>query len=141
MRKHLCRRRCAPVFYGDALWNVSVAGTLDKIDPGSGNVLGFTGTVPVLCGLAACEDSVWVSDCNSPTVVRVDPVHTTVLANRLPVPDAYLADATQDVAVGAGSLWVGQGFANPSYVWRFDPPNRTPATGFGDSRSATRRAR
>jgi DNA-binding SARP family transcriptional activator/streptogramin lyase len=109
-------------FYGEALWNVSLAGTLDKIDPESGKVLAFTATVPVPCGLAAGEGSVWISDCSSPTVVRVDPAHTVVLDRfRLPVPQAYLTDATQSVAVGAGSVWVGQGFANPSYVWRLDP--------------------
>ncbi|MEP6893653.1 MAG: ABC transporter substrate-binding protein, partial [Gaiellaceae bacterium] len=109
-------------FYGGALWNLSFAGILDKIDPATARVLAFTNTVPVPCGLAAGEGSIWVTDCNSPTVVRVDPVHTVVLDRLpLPVPQAYLTDATQSVAVGARSVWVGQGSANPSYVWRLDP--------------------
>ena len=109
--------------FGDAaLWTVSLAGTLDKIDPTRGTIVGFTSTVSVPCGLAVGEGSVWVSDCNSPTVVRVDPVHAAVVGRfSLPVPQPYLTDATQALAVGAGSIWVGQGFANPSYVWRIDP--------------------
>ena len=39
----------------------------------------------------------------------------------LPTPEHYLASQTGEVAVGAGSVWVGQGFANPSYVERLDP--------------------
>ncbi len=109
-------------FYEGALWNLSSAGILDKIDPASGKVVDFRNTVPVPCGLAVGEGSVWVTDCNSPTVVRVDPQHVVVVGRlRLPVPGAYLADATQSVVVGAGSVWVGQGSANPSYVWRLDP--------------------
>jgi DNA-binding SARP family transcriptional activator/ABC-type transport system substrate-binding protein/streptogramin lyase len=109
-------------FYDGALWNLSSAGILDKIDPASGKVVNFRNTVPVPCGLAVGEGSVWVTDCNSPTVVQVDPQHVVVVGRPLlPVPGAHLADATQSIVVGAGSVWVGQGFANPSYVWRLDP--------------------
>ena len=50
----------------------------------------------------------------------------------LPVPRGELADATQSVAVGAGSVWVGQGFDNPSYVWRLDSGNRPRAAALRD---------
>jgi ABC-type transport system substrate-binding protein len=109
-------------FGAGALWNVSLKGILTKIDPATGKVLATVNAVPLPCGLAVGEGSVWVTDCSSPTVVRVDPVHAAVVGRfTLPVPDAYLANSTQSVAVGAGSIWVGQGTANPSYVWRLDP--------------------
>jgi DNA-binding SARP family transcriptional activator/ABC-type transport system substrate-binding protein/streptogramin lyase len=111
----------ASQFYEGALWNLTSAGILNKIDPATGKVVDFRNTVPVPCGLAVGEGSVWVTDCNSPTVVRVDPQHVVVVGRLpLPVPGAYLADATQSVVAGAGSVWVGQGFANPSYVWRLN---------------------
>jgi DNA-binding SARP family transcriptional activator/ABC-type transport system substrate-binding protein/streptogramin lyase len=109
-----------------ALWNVSDTGELSKIDPETGEVIARLNTgVPVPCGLAAGRGSVWVTDCNSPTLVRIDPVQT-VFADpiRLPKdPDiAGVEDATEEVAVGAGSVWVARGgFANPSWVERLDP--------------------
>ena len=109
-------------FYGGALWNLSFTGILSKIDPQTGNVVDTANTVPVPCGLAAGEGALWVSDCKRPAVVRIDPAHVVVVGRAaLPVPRGELADATQSVAVGAGSIWVGQGFDNPSYVWRLDP--------------------
>src|SRR4029077_5348700 len=94
-------------FYAGALWNLSADGILDKIDPASGKVLDFGNTVPVPCGLAVGAGSVWVTDCSSPTIVRVDPLHAVVVGRfSLPVSQGYLADATQSVVVGAGSVWV-----------------------------------
>lgn len=73
--------------------------------------------VPVPCGLALGAGFVWVTDCLSPTVVKIDPEHAVVVGRfRLPVPEPYLEDATQSVEFGAGSIWVGQGTANPSFV-------------------------
>jgi ABC-type transport system substrate-binding protein len=80
--------------------------------------------VSVPCGLAVGEGSVWVTDCTSPTLVQIDPaLDPPVVANRFPLPvhDYGLAWETHEVAVGAGSVWVGQGNANPSYVHRLDP--------------------
>ena len=109
-------------FFDGALWNLSGTGILSKIDPQTGKVVASANTAAVPCGLAAGEGALWVSDCSSPTVVRVDPDHGVVVGRAtLPVPYAELADATQSVVVGAGSVWVGQGTANPSYVWRLDP--------------------
>ena len=109
-------------FFDGALWNLSGTGILSKIDPQTGKVVASANTAAVPCGLAAGEGALWISDCSSPTVVRVDPDHGVVVGRAtLPVPYTELADATQSVVVGAGSVWVGQGTANPSYVWRLDP--------------------
>jgi DNA-binding SARP family transcriptional activator/streptogramin lyase len=109
-------------FYGGALWNLSFTGILSKIDPQTGTVLASASTVALPCGLAAGEGALWVSDCSAPAVVRIDPAHDVVVGRAaLPVSRRELADATQSVAVGAASVWVGQGFDNPSYVWRLDP--------------------
>lgn len=110
------------VFYRGVLWNLSSTGILSKVDPQTGTVMDTTNTVPVPCGLAAGGGAVWVSDCSSPTVVRIDPDHDVIVGRTtLPTPRRELADATQSVAIGADSIWVGQGFDNPSYVWRLDP--------------------
>jgi DNA-binding SARP family transcriptional activator/ABC-type transport system substrate-binding protein len=110
------------MFYRGALWNLSFTGILSKIDPQTGNVVASANTVSVPCGLAAGAGALWVSDCNAPAVVRIDPTHDVVVGRAvLPVARSELADATQSVVVGAGSVWVGQGFDNPSYVWRLDP--------------------
>jgi len=117
----------APVFsrFGlGALWNVSFAGVLNKIDPASGRILGFVNAVPLPCGLEVGEGSVWVTDCTSPTVVRIDPkqvVRTGRYALPVPPQQSYQASETGSVAVGAGSVWVGQGSENPSQVYRLDP--------------------
>ena len=66
-------------FYGGALWNLSFTGILSKIDPQTGDVVDTANTVPVPCGLAAGEGALWVSDCNTPTVVRIDPAHDVVV--------------------------------------------------------------
>jgi DNA-binding SARP family transcriptional activator/ABC-type transport system substrate-binding protein/streptogramin lyase len=106
-----------------ALWNLSSKGILTKVNSATGKVIASVNAVPVPCGLAVGEGSVWVSDCGSPTLVRVDPGQTVVV-DRFPLPptaEPQIATQTGEVAVGAGSVWVGQGFTNPSYVWRLDP--------------------
>lgn len=109
-------------FYRGLLWNLSSTGILSKIDPQTVTILDTANTVPVPCGLAAGGGALWVSDCSSPTVVRIDPTHDVIVGRTtLPTPRSELADATQSLASGAGSIWVGQGFDNPSYVWRLDP--------------------
>lgn len=111
-------------FSAGALWNVSFAGVLKKIDPGNATTTGFVNAVPVPCGLDVGAGSVWVTDCTSPTVARFDPDHV-VLLGRYPLPvsrsQPQHATETGGVAVGAGSVWVGQGSDNPSYVYRLNP--------------------
>ncbi len=110
------------LFGEGALWSVSFTGELSKIDLETGQVVKRLNTgVPIPCGLAVGEGSVWVTDCNSPTLVRIDPAQT-VVADRIRLPNISLVEtATGEVAVGAGSVWVARGFANPSWVERLDP--------------------
>ena len=105
------------------LWNVAFDGEVTRLDPATGRLVATVGTgITHPGGLAVGEGSVWVTDCCSPTLVRIDPA-LNVVADRipLPTPEHYIASQTGEVAVGAGSVWVGQGFANPSYVERLDP--------------------
>src|SRR5262249_4913712 len=105
-----------------ALWTVSPAGTLTKIRPGTGTVLASLNTgAAVPCGLAVGEGAVWVTDCTSPMLVRIDPAHEVV--ERIPVPrfSGSAESAPHEVALGAGSIWVEQGDFNPSWVVRIAP--------------------
>jgi DNA-binding SARP family transcriptional activator/ABC-type transport system substrate-binding protein len=107
-----------------SLWNVSFAGVLNKIDPSSARILGFVNAVPLPCGLAVGAEAVWLTDCTSPHLIRIDP-QQVIRTGRytLPVPreQPYQASQTQSVTFGAGSVWVGQGTDNPSHVYRVDP--------------------
>jgi DNA-binding SARP family transcriptional activator/ABC-type transport system substrate-binding protein/streptogramin lyase len=105
-----------------ALWTLSAAGTLTKIDPATGRVLASLNTGAVVpCGLAVGEGAVWVTDCTSPLLARVDPAHGVVERIALP----RFADPTEssphEVALGAGSVWVEQGDFSPSWLTRLDP--------------------
>ncbi len=105
-----------------ALWNISLDGQLTKIDPTTGKVLARRNTgVPIPCGLAVGEGSVWVTDCTSPTLVQIDP--ETVVPTEITLPKEHEISGTDtgEVAVGAGSVWVARGVANPSWVDRLDP--------------------
>jgi DNA-binding SARP family transcriptional activator/streptogramin lyase len=108
-----------------SLWSLSSTGELTRIDAATGKVVAFLSTgAPVPCGLAVGEGSVWVTDCSSPTLVRIDPaLDPPVVADRYRLPVSYpeLATQTREVVLGAGSVWVGQGNTNPSYVHRIDP--------------------
>ena len=121
----LARGVVASRFGAGSLWSLSTTGDLTRIDRSTGKVLANLNTgVSVPCGLAVGEGSVWVTDCTSPTLVQIDPaLDPPVVANRFPLPvhDYGLAWQTHDVALGAGSVWIGQGNANPSYVHRLDP--------------------
>ena len=121
----LARGVVASRFGAGSLWSLSTTGELTRIDPSSGAVLSTLNTgVSVPCGLAAGAGSMWVTDCTSPTLVQIDPsLDPPVIANRfrLPVRGGFLGSQTHEVALGAGSVWVGQGNANPSYVHRLDP--------------------
>jgi DNA-binding SARP family transcriptional activator/ABC-type transport system substrate-binding protein/streptogramin lyase len=110
--------------YGEgAFWNLAVDGELSRVDPETGEIVKTIGTgFDHPAGIAVGEGSVWVTDCCTPTLLRIDPA-LNVVADRiaLPTTERYFGEQTGEVAVGAGSVWVGQGFANPSYVLRLDP--------------------
>ena len=93
-------------FGAGALWSLSFAGELTRIDPATGKVVAFLSTgVLVPCGLAVGEGSVWVTDCTSPTLVRIDPaLDPPVVADRyqLPVPEPFLAGQTREVVARRG---------------------------------------
>lgn len=115
----------APVFtrFGaGALWNVSFTGVLSKLDPATGAIVRSVNAVPIPCGLELGYGSVWVTDCTSPTLVRIDP-EQVVVTSRFPLPPGawYDAGATGGIAIGAGSVWVAQGTANPAHVYRLEP--------------------
>jgi DNA-binding SARP family transcriptional activator/ABC-type transport system substrate-binding protein/streptogramin lyase len=121
----LARGVVASKFGAGSLWSLSSTGELTRIAPASGKVLATLNTgVSVPCGLAVGEGAVWVTDCTTPTLVQIDPsLDPPVVANRFPLPvkESELGSQTHEVTVGAGSVWVGQGNANPSYVHRLDP--------------------
>ena len=115
----------APVLsrFGEgALWNLSFDGELTKLDPKTGKIEAFGNAgVPIPCGLAVAGGSVWVTDCTSSTLVRIEPARAIVV-DRIKLPPTCCGpNDTGEVAYGAGSLWVAQGFANPSFVDRIDP--------------------
>jgi MarR-like DNA-binding transcriptional regulator SgrR of sgrS sRNA/streptogramin lyase len=116
----------APVlvrFGAGALWAVSTDGELTRIDSASGKVTGLLNTgVPAPCGLAVGAGAVWVTDCKSATLVRIDPAHDVII-RRLPLPVAngVVGSVAHEVAVGGGSVWVEQSDFNPSFVDRIDP--------------------
>ena len=116
---------------GDALGSLLAAKLgLDQL--GKDSVMVLHGDAPLpgeyaFMPLAALQRR-WPDDVSERVLLAVDCANESRIADPevlgrvpLPTPDAYLADATQSVAVGAGSVWVGQGTANPSYVWRLDP--------------------
>src|SRR5919197_6083462 len=117
------RDTAAVRFGAGSLWSVSSEGELTRIDPASGRVLATIGLGIVKPGgLAFGEGSVWVTDAYSPTLLRVDPAVNEVV-DRFSLPtEGLVTDLTGEVAVGAGSVWVGHGQFNPgAWVERLDP--------------------
>ena len=110
------------VAYGDgALWSVSSTGELTRVDPVTGIEVARIGLGIKPSGLAIGEGSVWVADRNSPTLRRIDPtVNEQVEPFELPT-EGLGTQLTGEVAVGAGSVWVGHGGFNPgAFVERLD---------------------
>ena len=109
-------------FDGGALWTVSATGTLTKTDPATGRVLASLNTgAPVPCGLAVGGGAVWVSDCTSPTLARIDSSHGVVERIALPKYSGPPESSPHEVVLGAGSVWVEQGDFNPSWLVRLNP--------------------
>ena len=93
-----------------------------RIDPRTGKVLATIGLGEEPGGIAFGERSVWVTSRHAPTLFRIDPsVNEVVDRFSLPM-DGVETDLTGEVAVGAGSVWVGHGAFNPgAWVERLDP--------------------
>jgi DNA-binding SARP family transcriptional activator/streptogramin lyase len=104
-----------------SLWSISSKGDLTRLDPATGKEVALLGLGIKPAGLAVGEGLVWVTDRNSPALVRVDPsVNEVVEPFRLPMKDV-VTNLTGEVAVGAGSVWVGHGAFNPgAWVERLD---------------------
>jgi len=106
-----------------SLWALSFDGELTRIDPRTGKVLATIGTGVVPNGMAAGLGAVWVTDSDSPTLLKIDPSQNIVTDHfPLPTKNTQPVTATGGVAVGDGSVWVGQGHLNPlSWLDRIDP--------------------
>ena len=109
-------------FGAGSLWSVSSEGEVIRIDPRTGKVLATIGLGEEPGGIAFGERSVWVTSRHAPTLFRIDPsVNEVVDRFSLPM-DGVETDLTGEVAVGAGSVWVGHGAFNPgAWVERLDP--------------------
>ena len=109
-------------FGAGSLWTVSSEGELVRIHPGSGVVIATIGLGVEPSGVVFGEGSVWVTGKHSPTLLRIDPsVNEVVDRFSLPM-QGVETDLTGEVAVGAGSVWVGHGAYNPgAWLERVDP--------------------
>jgi hypothetical protein len=135
-------RRSTDVRFGfGSLWSASSGGELTQIDPASGEIVATLSLEVEPTGLAVGEGSVWVSGTSrgSPTVYRIDPsINEIVDRFQLPM-KGVVTDQTGEVAVGAGSIWIGHGAFKPgAWVERIDPAtgrvqHRFPILG-GDAR-------
>jgi DNA-binding SARP family transcriptional activator/ABC-type oligopeptide transport system substrate-binding subunit/streptogramin lyase len=109
-------------FGAGSLWSVSAEGELVRVDPRTGDVIATIGLGVEPSGIAFGEDSVWVTGRHSPTLLRIDPSINDIV-DRFSLPmDGVETDLTGEVAVGAGSVWIGHGAFNPgAWVERVDP--------------------
>ncbi len=109
-------RRTALLRFGadDSLWSMTRDGTLERIDLESHEVTRSLGVGVHPGGLAVGEGSVWVTDADSPTLLRVDARYGSVDKIAL----SAKSGGAGGVSVGAGSVWVAQG---ESRVLRIEP--------------------
>ena len=121
-------RRTALLRFGDdSLWSMTADGTLERVDLESHEVTRTLGLGVHPGGLAVGAGSVWVTDSDSPTLLRVDERYETI--DKIALPPR--SGGGGGVSVGAGSVWVAQGEShvlriNPRtgrVVHRFDVPN------------------
>jgi DNA-binding SARP family transcriptional activator/ABC-type transport system substrate-binding protein len=102
-----------------AVWVATHSGLLVKIDPHSRRVTRSVSLGIEPSSVAVGAGSVWITDANSPTLLRIEPEYARVLQRiALPTEGAAQPSVTGTVAVGAGSLWVAHGL---SRVARLDP--------------------
>ena len=107
-------------FGAGSIWTVSSEGELMRIHPGSGAVIPPSASEwaeRVVFGEGSMGDGQAL-----PTLFRIDPsVNEVVDRFSLPM-QGVETDLTGEVAVGAGSVWVGHGAYNPgAWVERVDP--------------------
>ena len=112
-------RRTALLRFGDGfLWSMSADGTLEMIDPKSHSVVRSIGVGVHPGGLAVGEGSVWVTDADSPTLLRVHARYFSVDRIGLHQKSPRDPGGAGGLSVGAGSVWVAQG---EERVLRIDP--------------------
>ena len=113
--RHGVRRCCGSA--SGFLWSVTADGTLEQIDPDDQEVVRTIGVGVHPGGLAVGEGSVWVTDADSPTLLRIDARYGSV--DRIALrPKRFACGGAGGVSVGAGSVWVAQG---ESRVLRIEP--------------------
>jgi DNA-binding SARP family transcriptional activator/ABC-type transport system substrate-binding protein len=108
-------RSTALLRFGEGfLWSMSADGTLEQIDHHDQRIVRRISVAVHPGGLAVGEGSIWVTDADSPQLLRVDVRYGSID----PFPLPARAGGAGGVAVGAGSVWVTQGEAR---VLRIEP--------------------
>ena len=111
------------VAYGEgALWSVSSRGDLTRLDPSTSKEVATLGLGIKPSGLAVGEGSVWVTDRNSPTLLRIDPSRERG-RRTLPTPDegARAPTAPERSPSAPAPCGSGTGRFNPgAFVERLD---------------------
>jgi DNA-binding SARP family transcriptional activator/ABC-type transport system substrate-binding protein/streptogramin lyase len=109
-------------FGAGSLWSVSSDGQLVRIDPRTGAVVATIGLGVEPSGMAFGAGSLWVTGKHSPTVFRID-TSVNEIVDRYSLPmDGVETNLTGEIAIGAGSVWVGHGAYNPgAWLERVDP--------------------
>jgi DNA-binding SARP family transcriptional activator/DNA-binding beta-propeller fold protein YncE len=102
-----------------SFWVVNDDGVLTQIDPKTLKTISSVGIGISPGGLALGAGSVWVSDANGSTLLRIDP-RSNVVERRLALPSGVNPATTNEVAYGAGSIWVAHG-GQRAFVERIDP--------------------
>jgi DNA-binding SARP family transcriptional activator/ABC-type transport system substrate-binding protein/streptogramin lyase len=108
-------------FGAGSLWSISSDGQLVRIDPRTGVVIATIGLGVEPSGMAFGAGSLWVTGKHSRTVFRIDPSVNEIVDRYLLPTDGVETDLTGEIAIGAGSVWVGHGAYNPgAWVERID---------------------
>jgi streptogramin lyase len=102
-----------------SFWVVNDDGVLTQIDPKTFRTTSSLGLGVSPGGLALGGGSVWVSDANGSTLLRIDP-RSHVVGQRIALPADVNPATTNEVAYGAGSIWVAHG-GQRAFVERIDP--------------------
>ncbi len=104
-----------------AVWAINPDGSVARIDPESGRLVATIEEKFRAWTIAAGEEGVWylreegpLGEEGPPAVTRIDP-RTNRVARTIRVGN----DATDGVAVGAGSVWVLE--TEPGLLWRIEP--------------------